>query len=606
MLSAICRQLSAKSLLTKKNNKTSLLSVDNPCIQGRTTEFRDEQQIDGVRLGRTTARRDERPEIGLNYVLETIYRRLRKIDMTVGYPMPVRRTTEFRDERYVEERRTAEYRDEQQIDGVRLGRTTAKRDERPKIGSNYVSKVASRCLHKVDMTLRCAGLTSCTLKPNTSHIIAAAIAIKILFCVCLAHARQQGLGAPVATGVALSTDSIKPLQIGDSIPSALWNMPLQMVKAGQEGTTTVTLNDYKGKLIILDFWATYCSSCIKAMPGIHQVKEKIGEQLAVLPITSGKEPVISEFLGSNHLIKHLNIFSIINSQPLNKYFPHRIIPHYVWITPSGRIAATTDADEITAANINKLLKEASLDLNIKQDLDPKRHLFLHNNVMPTSSEMKYYAIVIEGLIPGLPSTGNIRRTPNGLIYAYACYNKPLDFTYKLITKQLLSDGYSEKRIIFKDTVGTAIKDVFSLDFLVSPSSANLLSNKMLSALNDASDFHCERKIIKSDCLVLLRLGSKDRLMSKGGKRLNTLFSNGNELINAPMSTLVKRLDMQDISGDKLVVDETNYLGNIDIVLDGDLHNLNNLNITLKQYGLKLKVAKRSLEYFIISPKPKLI
>jgi thiol-disulfide isomerase/thioredoxin len=473
---------------------------------------------------------------------------------------------------------------------------------RNKISKRFLRSAQAGTLPSVEKTTRKKFFTE---KSLVSYVLRLAT-IKILFCVCLAHARQQGLGTPVATGVALSTNSIKPLQIGDSIPSALWNLPLQMIKAGQEGSTTVTLSDYKGKLIILDFWATYCSSCIKAMPGIHQVKEEIGEQLAVLPITSGKEPLIGEFLGSNHLIKHLNIFSIVNSQPLNKYFPHRIIPHYVWITPSGRIAATTDADEITAANINKLLNEASLDLNIKQDLDPKRHLFLHDKVMPTSSEMKYYAIVMDGLIPGLPSTGNIKRTKEGVIYGYAYYNKPLDFIYKLLTKQLLGDLYSEKRIVFRDTAGTAIKDVFSLDFLVSPSSANVLSDRMLRALNDATGFHCERQSIKSDCLVLVRSGSNDRLISKGGKHLNSLFSNGNELANSPIATLIKRLNMSDISGNKIVVDETHYKGNIDIRLDGELNNIKNLNKILKRYGLMLKVAKRSLEYFIISPKPKLI
>ncbi|HAT92785.1 MAG TPA: TlpA family protein disulfide reductase, partial [Sphingobacterium sp.] len=49
---------------------------------------------------------------------------------------------------------------------------------------------------------------------------------------------------------------IKSLQIGDNIPEELWHLPLQIVNhPDRKGTTT--LNDYRGKLIILDFWATW-------------------------------------------------------------------------------------------------------------------------------------------------------------------------------------------------------------------------------------------------------------------------------------------------------------------------------------------------------------
>src|SRR5690606_4010704 len=75
-----------------------------------------------------------------------------------------------------------------------------------------------------------AAKAPCGLTPYTVYLIT----LKILFCVCLAHARQSS-SPEAANGVALSTDSIKPLQIGDTIPEVLWHMPLQMVKAGQEG-----------------------------------------------------------------------------------------------------------------------------------------------------------------------------------------------------------------------------------------------------------------------------------------------------------------------------------------------------------------------------------
>ena len=55
----------------------------------------------------------------------------------------------------------------------------------------------------------------------------------------------------------------KPLKIGDAIPATVWTTPLQVVNAPQK---TTTLSADKGKLILLDFWNTWCSSCLKNFP----------------------------------------------------------------------------------------------------------------------------------------------------------------------------------------------------------------------------------------------------------------------------------------------------------------------------------------------------
>ncbi|MBC7834818.1 MAG: TlpA family protein disulfide reductase [Phycisphaerales bacterium] len=34
------------------------------------------------------------------------------------------------------------------------------------------------------------------------------------------------------------------------------------------------LSDYKGKVVVLDFWATWCGPCVKAMPSVQRLHEK--------------------------------------------------------------------------------------------------------------------------------------------------------------------------------------------------------------------------------------------------------------------------------------------------------------------------------------------
>jgi len=196
------------------------------------------------------------------------------------------------------------------------------------------------------------------LKPYTSCLIT----LKILFCVCLAHAGQpRVLGA--ATGVALSTDSIKPLQIGDTIPEALWNLPLQMAKPGQKGSTTVTLKDYKGKLIILDFWATWCGPCVASMPKLDSLQKKFVNNLVVLPNTKESVQQVLPFLAQ----KSIQLPSVVNARLLDKWFPHRTIPHQVWIK-DGKVKSVTRASSATPKNIITMLKQGDVRMLQKNDV----------------------------------------------------------------------------------------------------------------------------------------------------------------------------------------------------------------------------------------------
>ncbi|CAG0990819.1 partial glutathione peroxidase, partial [Anaerolineae bacterium] len=40
----------------------------------------------------------------------------------------------------------------------------------------------------------------------------------------------------------------------------------------------VKLSDYKGKVVVLDFWGSWCPPCRAAMPGIQKIHEKYKEK----------------------------------------------------------------------------------------------------------------------------------------------------------------------------------------------------------------------------------------------------------------------------------------------------------------------------------------
>ena len=56
-----------------------------------------------------------------------------------------------------------------------------------------------------------------------------------------------------------------------------------------EGTKK-SLADYKGKLVLVDFWATWCAPCVKSMPDLQKLHAKLADRgFAVLGVSVDEE-----------------------------------------------------------------------------------------------------------------------------------------------------------------------------------------------------------------------------------------------------------------------------------------------------------------------------
>ena len=99
----------------------------------------------------------------------------------------------------------------------------------------------------------------------------------------------------------------------------------------------VNLDDYKGKLLILNFWATWCAPCKEEMPSLDNLQANSNlYNLKIFPINIGQENLTkSESFFKDLNIKNLDIY-FDSKITLAKKFSLRGVPTTIFFTKEGK------------------------------------------------------------------------------------------------------------------------------------------------------------------------------------------------------------------------------------------------------------------------------
>ena len=99
----------------------------------------------------------------------------------------------------------------------------------------------------------------------------------------------------------------------------------------------VDLKDFKGKLLILNFWATWCAPCKEEMPSLDDLQSNINlDNLKIFPINIGQENTLKAESFFNELnIQNLDIY-FDAPITLAKKFSLRGVPTTILFTKQGR------------------------------------------------------------------------------------------------------------------------------------------------------------------------------------------------------------------------------------------------------------------------------
>ena len=90
------------------------------------------------------------------------------------------------------------------------------------------------------------------------------------------------MAALVAVFLALTAcdRGMKPELVGRSAPDFTVT----------DSERTVSLHDYKGKVVVLNFWASWCAPCIEELPSLLQMQRDLGDHVTVLAVATDEDP----------------------------------------------------------------------------------------------------------------------------------------------------------------------------------------------------------------------------------------------------------------------------------------------------------------------------
>lgn len=196
------------------------------------------------------------------------------------------------------------------------------------------------------------------------------------------------------------------IQIGSLVP----NFDINILT--KEGTIKKNIKDYRGKVVILEFWATFCGPCLPAMDHLADLQFKFKNDLEVINITDEERWKVVNFLKKRPTFLAIGLD---NDKSINQLFYHQLMPHTIIIDPQGYIKAITSPEEVTAEVIYLTKSGAILAVKTKAEFAPKSENATAMNAVQ-AEDKSFYKVAVSAYKEGIQSQ----------------INKKSDFEYEFI------------------------------------------------------------------------------------------------------------------------------------------------------------------------------
>lgn len=145
-------------------------------------------------------------------------------------------------------------------------------------------------------------------------------------------------------------------RVGDLAP------PIEIEHFFQNPEGYQSWEDLRGKVVILEFWATWCGPCVASMPHLNEIAEAYKDDNVVVITITDEEPELIERWQANMRERRPDariaiegIVGMDTNNSMSEAYDVRFIPHTVVVDGYGRIASITDPRELTHERMEAFL-----------------------------------------------------------------------------------------------------------------------------------------------------------------------------------------------------------------------------------------------------------
>lgn len=394
-----------------------------------------------------------------------------------------------------------------------------------------------------------------------------------------------------------SKDLSKALHITDNF------VPPEEVKLMRGNFEKMDWKTFDNKIIILDFFDTSCTACIKAMPKLQGLQNKLGDKIQIFTVTWQDKPTMERFFKTNKYVREhkVNLPIIYSDSTLKAMFPHASIPHVALIY-KGKVKAISMTEFITEENLLKLHGSGNIQLPLKDDFGKGD---LAGKLETAGMDMKA-GVIISGFQNGVPSYkhGIVMGTDSTTgKFKTSFYNMPLVMALKATWSKIKKPTYIPRpeRIVLKVRDKSSYQDLkdegeiwlqkhgLSYERLDLVQRADSLQALVL--LNDLHSYFGVKSYFEMkemDCLVMRACP----VVPYVGPELKDAFNYENS------SVLATFLDVSYLFPPAVDLVRNNTKMKI-----GDYQDLEGLNKYLRAYGMEAKIEKYSVEVFVVEELP---
>jgi peroxiredoxin len=167
---------------------------------------------------------------------------------------------------------------------------------------------------------------------------------------------QVAVGDPTITHISVEKlNIITPGDLGpDFVATSLEGMP-------------VKLSDYRGKVVLIDFWATWCSPCVAEMPNIKKALNEYGASgdFVVIGVSlDGDEAIVRKFIDKKEIPWTQIVGGPVPGNPVAESYNVVGIPATYLLDRNGKVIATDIRGRQLEVELQKLLPRTTAQANL--------------------------------------------------------------------------------------------------------------------------------------------------------------------------------------------------------------------------------------------------